>query len=361
MTVNDKNYFTAPCLWDEQKEQEILDIVPQKGRKLTELYGTVPNEVIVTGRYNKVLDEMSKEKALDFKKNFVEKKGLKFAYLLNAPIDVRNVQEKKMEEYLDLIINLFMADSLTISSKSLLKKVRELYPEVAINISTIAGIKDVKDFEEYVRFEPKRMVLHHDCVKDIVSLKDIQAECEKNDIILELMVNESCLNHCPLRKAHYDCLADNVDDRKFHRSCNTEKITNPYQFLYANHIRPEDIDLYSDMGIHYFKITGRSKPIQWHYEVMKAYLEGKYEGNLIRLLGIDPSLEAEKMIYLDNRCLDGFARGLLADVDEQMTMCRKKIVDLYRQHAFYSLSEDIEFGIVDDELICKKGGNHIYE
>jgi collagenase-like PrtC family protease len=115
------------------------------------------------------------------------------------------------------------------------------------------------------------------------------------------------------------------------------------------------------MGIHYFKITGRSKPVQWHYEVVKAYLEGKYEGNLMRLLGIDPSLEAEKMIWLNNCSLDGFAEELLADVDAQMAMCRKKIVKLYQQHAFYSLREEIEFGIVDDELICMKGGNQIYE
>ena len=40
--MNERNYFTAPCLWDEQKEQEIMDIIPQNGRKLTELYGTVP-------------------------------------------------------------------------------------------------------------------------------------------------------------------------------------------------------------------------------------------------------------------------------------------------------------------------------
>lgn len=360
MKVNGKNFFTAPCLWDEKKEQEIMDIEHPNGRKLMELYGTVSNEVIVTGRYNKALDEMSKEKALDFKKNFVEKKGLKFAYLLNAPIDVKMIQEKKLEEYLDWIINNFKADSLTISSKSLLKKVRELYPDVSINISTIAGIKDEKDFEEFFRFEPKRMVLHHDCVKDIVSLKKVQVLCEKNDIILELMVNESCLNHCPLRKAHYDCLADNVDDHKFHRSCNTEKMTNPYQFLYANYIRPEDIDLYSEMGIHYFKITGRSKPIWWHKDVVKAYLEGRYEGNLIRLLGIDPCLEAEKIIYLDNRSLDGFAKELLVDVDAQMTMCRKKIGDLYRQHAFYSMQKDIEFSIVDEELVCTNGGNNIY-
>ena len=359
--MSERNCFTAPCLWDEQKQQEIMNIMPESGRKLTELYGTVPNEVIVTGRYNKVLDEMSKEKALDFKRNFVEKNGLKFAYLLNAPIDVKDVEEKKLEEYLDWIINRFRADSLTISSESLLKKVRELYPDVAINISTIAGIKNSDDFEKFAQFKPMRMVLHHDCVKDIVSLKTIREECEKNDIILELMVNESCLNHCPMRKAHYDCLADNTDDRRFHRICNAEKITNPYQFLYANYIRPEDIGLYSDMGIHYFKITGRSKPIWWHYEVVKAYLEGKYEGNLIRLLGIDPSLEAENLVYLDNQSLNGFALELMDDVDMQMEKCRKKIVELYRKRAFYSLKEGLEFEIAGEELVCMKGGNQIYE
>ena len=361
MQVNEINYFTAPCLWDEKKQQEIIDIKYLNSRKLTELYGTVPNEIISTGRYNKGLDDMNKEKALGFKKIFIEKKGLKFAYLLNAPIDEKIIKDIKLEEYLDWIINEFGADSLTISSKSLLKKVREMYSYVDINISTIAGIKNEQDFAEFLRFEPQRMVLHHDCVKDIVSLKKIYALCEKNNIILELMVNESCLNHCPFRKAHYDCLADNKDDHKFHRSCNTEKIMNPYHFLYANYIRPEDIDLYSEMGIHYFKITGRSKPVWWHKEVVKAYLEGRYDGNLIRLLGIDPCLGAENLIYLDNRSLDGFAKELLSDVDAQKSLCRKKIVDLYKQRKFYAIRKDVDFSIVGEEVICTKGGGNIYE
>lgn len=360
MKVNEINYFTAPCLWDEKKQQEIIDVKYQNNRKLTELYGTVPNEIITTGRYNKALYEMNKEKALDFKKNFIEKNGLKFAYLLNAPIDAKMIQDIKLEKYLDWIINEFKADSLTISSKSLLKIVREIYPYIDINISTIAGVKDEKDFAEFLQFAPQRMVLHHDCVKDIVSLKRIYALCEKHNIILELMVNESCLNHCPFRKAHYDYLADNKDDHKFHRNCNTEKMMNPYHFLYANYIRPEDIDLYSEIGIHYFKITGRSKPVWWHKEVITAYLQGRYDGNLIRLLGIDPCLEAEKLIYLDNRSLDGFAKELLADVDAQKIVCRKKIGDLYKQRKFYAIRKDIEFSIVEDELICTKGGDNIY-
>lgn len=340
--------------------QEILNLEKKNGNKLTELYGTVPNEVIVTGRYNKILDNMSKEKALDFKRNFVDKNGLKFAYLLNAPVDIGVLREEKLENYLNWIINDFKAKSLTISSKPLLKKVRELFPSVDINISTIAGIKDEKSFEEFLKFSPKRMVLHHDCVKDIVALKQMKSLCEKNNIILELMVNESCINHCSSRNAHYNCLADNTDDHNFHKRCNMEKIRNPYHLLYANYIRPEDIKLYSEMGIHYFKITGRSKPIWWHKEVVKAYLEGKYDGNLIRLLGIDPCLEAEKFIYLDNQSLDGFVETLFEDVDAQMSICKKKISELYQKHAFYIMREDIEYRVVDQDLVCIKDGNDLY-
>jgi collagenase-like PrtC family protease len=67
--------------------------------------------------------------------------------------------------------------------------------------------------------------------------------------------------------------------------------------------------VYEDMGIDKFKITGRSKPAEWLPEVTGAYLQRRYDGNLIRLLGIDPSLNAEQWLTINNRSLDGFLEG----------------------------------------------------
>jgi collagenase-like PrtC family protease len=42
------------------------------------------------------------------------------------------------------------------------------------------------------------------------------------------------------------------------------------------------------LGVKYIKLTGRSKPAEWLPEVVNAYLQRNYEGNLVRLMGIDP-------------------------------------------------------------------------
>lgn len=352
--------FTVPCLWDEEKIEEILMLKGLNGRKITEVYGAIPNEVIVTGRYNKTLNEMDKEKALYIKKHYIDSNELGFAYLINAPIDIHAIDEIAFKEYLDWIVNVFQATSLTISSKTLIKRVRELYPKVNLNISTIAGIKDEEGFKEFLQFNPSRVILHHDCVKDIVTLKRLVELCDQHHIILEIMVNESCLNHCPSRAAHYNCLADNQDDHKYHQNCNLEKIIHPYQLLYANYIRPEDVNLYSELGIHHFKITGRSKPIWWHKEVVKAYLEGRYNGNLIRLLGIDPALEGEKLIYINNQSLDGFTQCLVECVEKQLDLCKKKICELHQTKDFYVMREDINYQIESNELVCLKACDNLY-
>lgn len=49
-------------------------------------------------------------------------------------------------------------------------------------------------------------------------------------------------------------------------------------------IRPEDLHYYEEIGINRFKIAGRNKKTEWLVNVVKAYSERKYEGNLLDIL-----------------------------------------------------------------------------
>jgi collagenase-like PrtC family protease len=100
-------------------------------------------------------------------------------------------------------------------------------------------------------------------------------------------------------------------------------------------IRPEDIQIFNDMGVHRIKISGRSKPAEWLPEVANAYQQNYYEGNLIRLLGADPSLNTESWIIINNRSLDGFLENFPKnDISKARYYCEKKIIELSKNGNF---------------------------
>lgn len=351
-------YLSVPMVWDENQLKEILALPQLKDVEIREFYGVVSNGVIPTGRANSVISEVDNQKALYLREKFVG--SFDFAYLLNAPICLLKDETRELEAYLDWIVAEFGASSLTISSYELMKFVRKRYPSLKINVSTIAGVKNEVDFNKYLEIIPSRIILHHDCVRDISRLRKLITLGEKNDIEIELMVNESCLNHCSMRSQHYAHLAQNKSDDQFHHCCNFEKIRHPYQLLYANFIRPEDLDLYSEYGITQFKVTGRSKPSWWLKDVLEAYLQKSYTGNLIRLLGIDPKLNAEDWLFINNSRLDGLAKELISSPYSQKQICSERIKRLYTDGDFVVKKSGVKYYIDENNCLTGKLSTDIY-
>lgn len=104
----------------------------------------------------------------------------------------------------------------------------------------------------------------------------------------------------------------------------------------ANFVRPEDLVMYENIGVKLFKITGRSKPIGWLEEVVFAYLNRQYNGNLFRLLGTDPILEVENKIYIANSALNGFLETYpkSGNISEEKNYCEQWINKLYLNKKF---------------------------
>lgn len=235
------------------------------------------------------------------------------------------------------IINDLQPDSLTISSYELMRYVRSIDGAVPINISTIAGVKTVEDLKRFMDIKPSRVIPHHDVGKNLDDLKELVEFGKGNGIQTEIMVTESCLYQCSTRGAHYECLAHGTKDSPFHQTCNSRKLENPSEFLMAGGVvRPEDLEFYEGLGVGIFKITGRSKPAMWLPETANAYLQRRYDGNLIRLLGIDPSLRAEEWLYIDNRALDGFVTGFpfTRSINEKRQYCDFWAVRLFNEGHF---------------------------
>jgi collagenase-like PrtC family protease len=176
---------------------------------------------------------------------------------------------------------------------------------------------------------------------------------------VEILVTESCLYRCPMRDAHYKSLAGGGADKPFHVTCNARKLTSPREFLLAGGlVRPEDTGKFEEMGVKYFKISGRSKPAGWLPEVVRAYQTRDYEGNLIRLTGIDPTLRAEEWVVIENKALEGYLDGFPASepYEEQVTYADNWIKRLYHSGGFY-LTDGSEYLVEGGELkISGRGG-----
>lgn len=333
-----KSSLIIPCHWNKELLKQIDCINAQSnGIKVGEIYGCLAQGPIGHGRSRKSVVDITAEDALDFR-NYVKTLGIGFIYLLNAPFSFGGHKGKDdVKAYLDWIICRFKPNALMVASYELMEFIREHYPsDVRIYISTVAGIKNADQLEKYLDIKPSRLVPHHDVNRNFKDLEYLVKKTKKWNIEIELMLTESCLRGCPNRKNHYDQLGGGNTDKSFHTVCNTQRIMHPYEILNSNFIRPEDLAVYEEMGINSFKITGRSKPVDWLQEVVYAYVYRSYNGNLMRLLGTDPLLKIEEWVYVCNKSLGDFLKNFPKDQGEEVekAYCKKTIAKLYNDGKF---------------------------
>ncbi|MDO8557539.1 MAG: U32 family peptidase [Candidatus Jorgensenbacteria bacterium] len=312
--ILNRSSLSIPCHWDKEVMDRIVNIKAVNGIKVMEVYGVLAEGGPVGhGRSRNSVVNIEMDDALKFRA-YLKNLGLRFVYLLNAPFkfDGSAEQKKQLNSYLEWILGSLRPDALTLTSHELMRYVRVLDKKIPLYISTIAGIKSWKDLEEFLDISPSRVIPHHDVGKDWKVFMKLSKFCKKEGVEIELMATESCLFRCSRRDAHYKYLSQGSRDVSFHVVCNSRKLIHPREFLLAGGvIRPEDVCIYEDAGVTCFKITGRSKPSNWLPEVVNAYQNRGYNGNLIRLLGIDPSLCAENWIYISNAALNGFLGGFI--------------------------------------------------
>lgn len=332
-----------PCHWDKEVIDKIITQNNHASAKVTEVYGVLAEGgPIGHGRSPDSVVKVTRQNAIKFRK-YLKKIGLRFTYLLNAPFRFnKNSQDiKVLDSYLNWILGEVKPDALIISSYKLMKYVRLFDIEVPIYISTIAGVKNVEDLQKYLDIRPAKVIPHHDVGKNWRDLRNLVLFCRNNNIKIELMVTESCLYKCPFREVHYKRLAYkcNRKDSPFHLTCNAKKLINPSEFLLAGgFVRPEDLSLFKNIGVNQFKITGRSKPADWLPETVKAYQFENYEGNILRLSGIDPSLKMEDWFYIDNKGLEGFMKSFPHDRENDIKReyCETWAVKLFKEKKLYA-------------------------
>ncbi|WP_457614655.1 U32 family peptidase [Methanopyrus sp.] len=138
----------------------------------------------------------------------------------------------------------------------------------------------------------------------------IEAIASEVSVRLRIIVNEGCLPDCPYRASHF-CLfshatrpGEEVSEDPYFVRCISERVNDPTLIIKSPFVRPEDLDVYLDLGVKTFKIAGRANSIAWIRRAVRAYLRGRYGGNLLDILDCPTALR--HLYRVDNRKLDGF-------------------------------------------------------
>lgn len=255
---------------------------------VNEVFGVLPATTVGSGRPGSTVSKMTPEQAEEYIR-LAHSGGLKFDYLLNASC-MGNMEwdedtHEELLRHLDWISNSGV-DSVTVTIPYLVELVKKQFPQLKVRVSTIAHVNSVNRAKFFESMGADSITLDFNINRDFRLLKAIKnaVSCELN-----LVLNDACLYQCPFRYYHYNSISHSTQSYnplkgfyvEYHTiRCTIERYSDLSQFIKSRWIRPEDIEVYEDVGIDSFKISGRSMSTEWILNAAQAYSSRQYMGNL---------------------------------------------------------------------------------
>ena len=329
-------YLSVPAMFNEDYLKKLNNLNNLNNSvKIIETYGSIPNFLFGSIRPANTIKQISKKDLIFYIKKSKEL-NLGFNYIMNTTVFSENeFTDDKKEELIKFIQELINAGmtKITIAIPLLIKFIRKNFPNLHIVASICLNVTSIQEIENLKSLGVNTVVLAKDVNRNFKLLKNIVKNIKEIDI--KLLCNTPCLLRCLDLIYHMNVsalqdnyLKSNASSNEYFVShaalnCQLTRLRNPIEFLKGPWIRPEDLKLYNDLGINFFKIDGRDKPESYVIEVIEAYIKEKFDGNFLYLLqGFYPKNREEFLkirnmeilkigIYLENSILDGFLSGFL--------------------------------------------------
>ncbi|MBI5477715.1 MAG: U32 family peptidase [Deltaproteobacteria bacterium] len=311
----------ATC-WDDGFLRR-LAALSRPGATVHEVFGSLPRSATGSGRDAALLPPVTAA-AVRRHVAAAHAAGIRFNYLMNGACT--GGAEFTARGRADLVrqlrwVDSIGADAVTVATPLLVELAREVAPRIEVVISTITHVDSLATVRAYREIGARRITLATRINRDLDLLRSL---ADKAGLELELLANEMCRFQCPMRPYHYGLMshaslqhASRPPVEYPHMNCSLERMVHPGELLKARFIRPEDVAAYEERGIDFIKIAGRGRDADWLLRAARAYLERRWDGNLVDLSdlgmwsgdGMDPP-----RIVVDNRALDGFL-GAVAAID----------------------------------------------
>lgn len=297
--------FTIPADFKESTIETIMKLEAEfPHNKVIEVYGSL-NSKYYSGRGN--LQSAPNVRELHNYICRLSEAEINFRYTFNALCyENKELDPKGLEEMLYFISDLEQIGikNITVASPVLLEYFKKVFPNIHFLASAIMGINSVTRAKKAISLGADRIVLHEDITRNLGLVKAIANKCDRD---VEIITNMMCINNCIYRRFHYNSLSHDTSNAAAYYGLKCGKAKNECNLEYIRSlwIRPEDIDIYKDLGVKVFKIIGREIATEMNFErVLRAYFSRYYDGNLLDLLyGFT---NTGNTLYINNRQLDGF-------------------------------------------------------
>ena len=293
--------------------------------KVFELYGSFQHGSFHSARPAKYLPLINKT---EFRRHvqLALDRQIRFNYLLNAPsyanFEYTHEGRRNLEKLLRFLCDCGVA-SVTVTAPYIANIVRSRFPELEVVVSTIGYVGAQRGITQFEEIGASRIVLDVEVNRDFRFLRHVTP---KTEVDLEIVVNPVCLYQCHFKFNHYCTAAFGGHAHKggcghpynqyYLNWCYLEKLKTPGEFMRSPWVRPEDLHLYENFGLHHFKIAGRGLASDELLRRARFYLQGEFKGNLLALLGWPHWLQFRRNdegvvldpldIILDNEHLKGF-------------------------------------------------------
>lgn len=179
-------------------------------------------------------------------------------------------------------------DGFVVALPALIEAIRTEWPDVPITVSTFARIRTVTQAEYFLGLGARTIILE-EANRDFRLIRGlVQLGAE-----VEILVNQSCLPSCPYRSHHLNtsslasqpgaaCPAFEYPILE----CGLEYVRDPAKLISGIFVRPEDLGVYEEVGVHRFKVSGRNRSTEWLVRCARAYAARSYPGELTDILSL---------------------------------------------------------------------------
>ncbi len=251
-------------------------------------FGGFPISLTGAGRPPYILPEVDRE---GFRRHVkaIHRGGREFYATLNSnDLGLQEYRQGYLDAFLKEVAELLDlgVDGFVIAIPALVEAVHGAHPEVPISVSSFARIRSVSQAEYFLKLGADTVILEEGN-RDFPLIAGLVRAGAR----VEVLVNQTCIRECPFRAHHLNtsslCSQPGGDRLWFEfpiLQCGLEVVRDPRKLISSIWVRPEDLSVYEEAGVHRFKISGRNRPTEWLARTAKVYAGRRYHGNLLDLL-----------------------------------------------------------------------------
>ncbi|HYA57221.1 MAG TPA: peptidase U32 family protein [Thermoplasmata archaeon] len=179
-------------------------------------------------------------------------------------------------------------DGFVVALPAVIEAIRSAWPDVPISVSTFARIRSVTQADYFLRLGARTVVLEEGN-RDFRLIRGLV----RRGAEVEVLVNQSCLPSCPYRAHHLSTSSlasqPGAPCPMFEYpilECGLEYVRDPGKLISGVFVRPEDLAVYEEAGVHRFKVSGRNRSTDWLVRAARAYAARRYPGDLTDILSL---------------------------------------------------------------------------